>query len=288
MGHSFKEGYTLTEASCTEEGLSFEFCSKCGTVKAVTTPREPHSYVDGICTVCQRSVYSEGLEYVLNEDGASYSVKGMGTCTDTELGIPGTYEGLPVTGILPKAFYLQSNLKSVIILDGVKTIGNEAFSTCSKITEIIIPNSVTSIGNRAFWRTGIKSVTVPGSVENIGDMAFGANHYLTDLTLLDGLTSIGEKMFYSCRKLTSVTIPASVTVIDDFAFYYCAALESITFSSGVSSIGKSAFSGCRVLSAVNYLGTVADWCKINFEYSGSNPFYNNSALLYIEIGRAHV
>ena len=43
--------------------------------------------------------YSEGLNYSLNSDGASYSVAGIGSCTDTDLIIPPTYEGLPVTYI---------------------------------------------------------------------------------------------------------------------------------------------------------------------------------------------
>lgn len=342
LGHSFKEGYTLTEASCTEEGLSFEFCSKCGTVKAVTTPREPHSYVDGICTVCQRSVYSEGLEYVLNEDGASYSVNGMGTCTDSEIGIPATYEGLPVTCISSKAFngyfhtitsvlipasitkignrafgntyiknvyYLgdiadwcaitfeESNslfskcenfyvnnqlvtelvipgtveqindyafiflksITSITISEGVKSIGVRAFYWCRNVTDLVISDSVTSIGIFAFAHQGIESLTIPAGVENFGDCAFSTCTNLSNLTLSEGLTSIGDKLFYGCRNLTSVTIPKSLTTI-----------------------GEHAFMSCKAITAVNYLGTVADWCNMNFGNYYSNPLYQNEwALLYI-------
>ncbi len=343
LGHSFKEWYTLTEASCTQEGLSFEFCSKCGTVKAVTTPREPHSYVDGICTVCKRSVYSEGLEYILNEDGESYSVKGMGTCTDSELGIPATYEGLPVTCILESAFngytnkitsvlipasitkignrafgntyiknvyylgdiadwcaitfegsndlfrhcenfyvnnqlitelvipgtveqindYAFSFLKSITsitISEGVKSIGVRSFLSCSNVTSIIIPDGVTSIGSWAFASCrGIESLTIPAGVENFGDYAFLSCFNLTNLTLSEGLTSIENRLFFGCRNLTSVTIPKSLT-----------------------SIGKDVFINCKATTAINYLGTVADWCKINFANNYSNPLcYSESALLYI-------
>ena len=37
--------------------------------------------------------FSEGLEFTLNEDGESYSVTGIGDCTDTEIIIPTKYQG---------------------------------------------------------------------------------------------------------------------------------------------------------------------------------------------------
>ena len=80
---------------------------------------------------------SEGLSYELNEDGIGYTVVGIGTYTYTELDIPTTYNGLPVT-----------------------SIGKFAFRDCTKLTSITIPNSVTSIGEDAFERCiGLASVT---------------------------------------------------------------------------------------------------------------------------------
>lgn len=69
----------------------------------------------------------ESLTYTLNDDGVSYSVSGIGSCTDTNVVIPSTYNDLPVTAI-----------------------SNNAFWGCSGLTSITIPNSVTSIGSYAF------------------------------------------------------------------------------------------------------------------------------------------
>ena len=114
-----------------------------------TTEGNYWHYVDGVPTVWEVSSganYSVGLEYTLNEDGQSYSVTGIGTCTDTDIVIPNEYEGLPVTIIGSGTFSFYSHITSVTIGDSVTTIGDAAFSHCQNLASVIIPNSVTSIG----------------------------------------------------------------------------------------------------------------------------------------------
>ena len=60
---------------------------------------------DGICDKCNEKFYSSGLEYKINFDNASYIVKGIGTCQDTDLIIPEKYKGVPVTSIGDLAFF---------------------------------------------------------------------------------------------------------------------------------------------------------------------------------------
>ena len=50
------------------------------------------------------TVGSEGLTYELNIHKDGYIVTGMGTCTDTRVVIPSTYNGLPVMSIAKGAF----------------------------------------------------------------------------------------------------------------------------------------------------------------------------------------
>ena len=148
---------------------------------------------------------SEGLSFALNDDGASYAVRGIGTCTDTDVVIPSKYDGLPVT-----------------------SIGDGAFSWCS-ITSVTIPDSVTTIGSSAFyWCSSLTSITIPDSVTTIGDEAFSYCQSLTSVTIPDSVTTIGDWAFRYCWSLTSITIPDSVTTIGDLAFASCDSLTSIT------------------------------------------------------------
>ena len=105
-------------------------------------------------------------------------------------------------------------VKSVIITDGVTSIGNWAFARCTSLSSVTIPNSVTSIGESAFYGCeSLTSVTIPDSVTSIGESAFRDCASLTSVTIPDSVTNIGWYAFDNCTSLTSVTIPDSVTNI---------------------------------------------------------------------------
>lgn len=72
----------------------------------------------------------------------------------------------------------QGDIKSVIILDTVKTIGNNAFSY-NQLTSIEIPSSVTSIGNWAFSRNQLTSAEIKNSNTILGGCVFNDNYNLT-------------------------------------------------------------------------------------------------------------
>ena len=69
--------------------------------------------------------------------------------------------------------YCPRKATEITILDGVESIGDDAFSGCSDLTSIVIPESVTSIGDYAFSGcTGLTSIVIPESVTSIGNNAF--------------------------------------------------------------------------------------------------------------------
>ena len=147
--------------------------------------------------------------------------------------------------------YNNSDVKKIVIEDGVTSIGDYAFRGCSSLTSITLPDSVTSIGDCAFvFCVGLSSITLPDSVTSIGDSAFKNCSSLTSITIPDRVTSIEPYAFDNCSSLTSITIPNSVTSIGASAFYNCRSLTSITIPDRVTSIESRAFTGCSSLTSI--------------------------------------
>ena len=117
-----------------------------------------------------------------------------------------------------------ADIVTVVINEGITSIGKSAFYSCSSLTSITIPDGVTSIGNYVFYSCSrLTSVTIPNSVTSIGNYAFSSCSSLTSITIPDGVTSIGNSVFYGCKSLTSITIPDNVTSIGSSAFSSCSA-----------------------------------------------------------------
>ena len=207
------------------------------------------------------------------------------------LSITGTGEmsNFSSTGDAP--WYAQKeNIKSVIIADGVISIGSYSFFFCSNLISVTIPNRVTSIGSNAFYGcTDLISITIPNSVTGIGECAFEWCSNLTSIVVESGntkydsrdncnaiietatntlilgcqntvipnsVTSIGEYAFFRCSGINSFEIPNSVKSIGKSAFQECSDLTSITIPNSVKSIGSYAFYGCRGLRSLTIPNSV--------------------------------
>ena len=151
-------------------------------------------------------------------------------------------------------------IESVVIEDGVTTIGEYAFKGYSGLKSIEIPNSVTRIGLWAFYNCdNLTEVEIPNSVKILESGVFAYCDNLANVIIPNSVTSIGvlssmmEGPFEGCKSLREVEIPNSVTVIGDCAFNWCTALENIEIPSSVTSIGGAAFNNCTALESVTSL-----------------------------------
>ncbi len=192
-------------------------------------------------------------------------------------------------------------IKSVIIYEGVTSIGTYAFWKCENLTSVTIPVSVTQIGEQAFSNCKkLASVTIPAGVTSISQQTFWYCSSLTSVVIPDGVTSIGSGAFSYCSNLTSLKIPSSVVNTDngflsgcdglitagpigsgcncefgwaesipDYAFCGFSALTSVTIPESVTSIGRFAFSSCSSLTSVEIPNGVSIIDKNTFAHCNS-------------------
>ena len=109
-------------------------------------------------------------------------------------------------------------INTVVIEDGVESIGDHAFHDCTYLTDITIPTSVTSIGERSFYSTALSGIAFP-----------------------DSISYIGTEAFRNCQSLVTVTLPHSVTYLDDGAFSYCYKLKKVFFYRSDMGYGNNVF-----------------------------------------------
>ena len=224
--------------------------------------------------------YGDNLTWKLDSEG-TLTISGMGEMEDRKYitdapWSPYEYDIVSVviedgvTSIGNEAFDRCVSLTSITIPDSVTTIGDEAFYYCKSLTSIILPDGVTSIGDRAFyWCDSLTSITIPDSVTSIGDSAFSCCYSLTDINVNsknkyyaseDGVLFNKDKsvliLYPKGKTVKEYSILDSVTTIGNDAFFNCLSLTSIIITDSVTTIGDNAFSYCYGLTSVTISDSV--------------------------------
>ena len=185
--------------------------------------------------------YFDG-EFVVR-DGVLQSYRGLGG----EIVIPAH-----VTEISAGLFYENTSITSVVLNEGLRTIGNHAFANSNVSGPLVFPSTLENIGEWAFW--GCSGLTgdliIPNNVRNVGKYAFfDCSGFDGIIQLSNNMTIINEGTFDNCSGLTgNMIIPENVIEIGDYAFVNCVGLDgTLTLNEGLVSIGDNAFSGCYSL-----------------------------------------
>ena len=197
---------------------------------------------------------SQGLVYLLSKDKKSASLVGIGTCTDKNIVIASTYNGVPVIAIAEGAFKDNQNITGIHIPATVTAL-NGVFYNCQNIVSLTVdPDhpSFYSAGNCIIDKqsktvlVGCNNSVIPndGSILRIGMSSFDGCNGITELIIPDGVLIIYDYAFDNCINLRSVKLPDSLTKINS-AFNGCTSLENVELPSKMEWVGG--FSGCTSL-----------------------------------------
>lgn len=129
------------------------------------------------------------------------------------------YAGTTVIG-------LAGTPKEIVIKDGTKTIGKEAFVPFSagnqtvggaSLEKVTLPEGLEKMESAAFYGCArLKSINIPASLKEMGDNVFGSCIVLSDVKLSEGLTFMPN--IFEDLPVTSVYVPASVERWEAYRF----------------------------------------------------------------------
>ncbi len=205
-----------------------------------------------------------------------------------------------------------SNLKTIILPDGITSIGKNAFKDCTNLNSINIPLSVTSIEEGAFSGcTSIKNIYFDGSIEDWNNLNCAidgrpnsnaesyVNFYLKDSSgsvsynealykLLNGsidcknFTKVSDYAFFRIANITSIDISGTtLNTIGDFSFAYTEILK-LEIGDNITLIGESAFQNCKKLNEITTTDHEFEISKLAFSGLDTGVMYLTDEVIFLD------
>lgn len=224
-----------------------------GTIDPDPDPDQPDSGTVVASGTCGKE--GDNLKWTLDDDGV-LTISGIGNMRDydgnnqpwKDLDVKKVVIVSGVTSIGIYAFKYCRNLENIEIPNTVKEIRTGAFSYCSSLDNVVIPNSIDWIwGDVFYYCTSLKNIALPESITGISGCAFEECNSLESIIIPSKVDSINGGTFRNCRKLKTVVLPEGLVEIAVQAFWGCAGLTNLTIPDSVKYIGEGAFNGCNSL-----------------------------------------
>jgi len=174
-----------------------------------------------------------------------------GDKTQTDLVIPSSVKGYPVTEILASAYAGSTSLISVTMPDTVTVIGDSAFANCKALVTVNLSKNLKKIGNSAFYQcSNLKTIELPENLKELGNSSFSKTTALKNITLPQGLVKLGSYAFNESGLTGTMVLPDLLEEIPEGAFYSCKKLQSVISGKNVKKVGDSAFNLCGATTIV--------------------------------------
>ena len=265
-GFAFYSCQNLTGSIIIPEGVvalngsTFEQCKSINgilslpsTLKYLGSPESPYGRDFWNCKFVCQLVLPEGLEFI-----------GERTFNDCD----GLYGELRfpenVSFIGEAAFAGCKDLKgSLTIPQKVALIEKEAFCNCGFNGTLILHDGIKSIGPGAFSNTPFKGeLNLPKSLEVINDDSFSYCDFSGTLSLPNSILQIGNKAFCGNWRLMGVVeMPDELLSIGESAFQDCRMLEGVIFKEKFETIRRHAFENCFGIGRIVCKGTIPPYIQ---------------------------
>ncbi len=174
---------------------------------------------------------------------------------------------------------------TVIIEEGIKSVGDSAFYGCSSLNSIVFPDSLERVeymsffqttglksvnlnklkylGSQSFALTGIVDLEIPDTIDVLGVGAFRQSSvktvkiyspsYTYESAVLKG-ESMTSLIFYACKSLETVQYISDKVCSYSVGFREydaCTKLKSVTICDGLEYLDYRSFWGCTSLQSIN-------------------------------------
>lgn len=193
---------------------------------------------------------------------------------------------VPHVDKIPAYCFINTDIRQMVIPEGVTSIGAYAFEGNTLLTDLTLPSTLTFLDGAAFTNVGANcKIHIPNlefwlklNITNQHSLSFSNgrrlyvnNEVVSDLSSVtsdSGLTAIKKYALCNATWLVDLVIPSWVLSIETYAFYY-ACKGTLNFAEGCTSIANNAFQR----SEIQYLYLPASMSTI-----GSQAFANAATL----------
>ena len=237
------------------------------------------------CTACRgqsqngSSDDERDFEFTLLSD-KTYGISKLLNTSVTEVAVPSSYKGKPVTRIMSNAFKEAVNMTAVTVPNSVQIIDMGAFSGCSALESITLPfigpnpSSTDPFGyifgtapysgskkiEQHITLNGVmqsKNYFIPSKLEKVTvsdgivrKYAFMSCTMIKEVVFEDGVTEVEGGVFLLCDGLESVYMGKGIKEISDECFNNLTGLKNVVIGKNVTKIGRYAFDSCTALKSI--------------------------------------
>lgn len=205
--------------------------------------------------------------WTLKEEDGKYIINGY-KGTNKDIVIPAEICGKLVYKIGDEAFspshhksqaMFYNSIESVVVSDGIKEIGDYAFSDCENMENIILPDSISVIGMQSFYETALTEVTLPVELNTLGAGAFSGCKKLNKVTYRARnlkKTNGSYPPFADCN-VKELVIASNVKSAHESIFSWVGSeIIKVTILDGVKTIASNIFSKLVNITEIRFPASV--------------------------------